>query len=69
MEATAVDYHVGLTNAENNYYTALEEAKELEFRTGKFACVGAGLGGGFVNTRELHVMKFNEAMASKDKDK
>jgi hypothetical protein len=29
--------------------------------------VGAGLGGGFENTNELHVMKFKEAMATKDK--
>lgn len=29
--------------------------------------VGAGLGSGFENTNELHVMKFKEAMATKDK--
>jgi hypothetical protein len=32
----------------------------------KFACVGAGLGGGFENTTELHVMKYDEAMKSPD---
>ena len=31
-------------------------------------CVGAGIRGGFVNTEELKVMKYNEAMASKDKE-
>ena len=31
--------------------------------------VGAGIGGGFVDTNELHVMKFKEAMARKDADK
>ena len=30
------------------------------------AFVGAGIGGGFENTTELHVMKYKEAMASKD---
>jgi hypothetical protein len=29
-------------------------------------CIGAGIGGGFTNTNELHVMKYNEAMATKD---
>jgi Reverse transcriptase (RNA-dependent DNA polymerase) len=31
--------------------------------------VGAGLGCGFVNTQELHVMKFKEAMAGPEADK
>jgi hypothetical protein len=30
------------------------------------ACVGMGLGGGFEDTHKLHVMKYNEAMATKD---
>ena len=30
---------------------------------GELACVGAGLGSGFDNTNELHVMKYHEAMA------
>jgi hypothetical protein len=29
---------------------------------GEIACVGAGLGGGFENTTELHVIKYDEAM-------
>jgi hypothetical protein len=29
--------------------------------------VGAGLGGGFQDTHELHVMKYDQAMNSKDK--
>jgi hypothetical protein len=29
--------------------------------------IGAGIGGGFLNTSELHVMKFNEAMTKSDK--
>jgi hypothetical protein len=32
----------------------------------EFNLVGAGLGGGFVNTQELHVMKYDEAMATPD---
>jgi hypothetical protein len=31
--------------------------------------MGAGIGGGFINTQELHVMKYNEAMKGPDKDK
>ena len=37
----------------------LQELKNIEFR-----CVGAGLGGGFQDTHELHVMKYDEAMNS-----
>ena len=29
----------------------------------EFANIGAGLGGGFKNMRELHVMKYEEAMS------
>jgi hypothetical protein len=31
--------------------------------------VGAGIGGGFENTNELHVMSYDQAMESSDKDK
>jgi hypothetical protein len=31
--------------------------------------VGAGIGGGFSNSREIHVMKYKQAMKTKDKDK
>ena len=51
---------VQLTQAESNY---LQYMKEF----GEIACVGAGVGGGFDNTTELHVMKYNEAMKSRDK--
>ncbi len=33
----------------------------------EFGAVGAGLGGGFDNTQELHVMKYKEAMKTPDK--
>ncbi len=36
---------------------------------GELACVGAGVGGGFEHTTELHVMKYSEAMATKDAPK
>ena len=35
----------------------LQELKNIEF-----GCVGARLGGGFQDTHELHVMKYDEAM-------
>ena len=62
MGAVGNDYEIKLTNAECNYYATMKEIGEL-------ACVGAGLGGGFENTNELHVMKYHEAMATADKDK
>jgi hypothetical protein len=31
--------------------------------------VGAGVGGGFINTNELHVLNFNQAMKTNDRDK
>jgi hypothetical protein len=34
----------------------------------EMALIGAGIGGGFVNTKELHVMNYNEAIKS-EKDK
>jgi hypothetical protein len=35
-------------------------------RKGEYNLVGAGVGGGFVNTKELHVMKYKQAMATQD---
>jgi len=50
-----------------------EEIEELnllsELRNIEFGCVGAGLGGGFTDTHELHVMNYDEAMNTPDKDK
>ena len=64
-----------ITIAEANYYSILADATEEEFAEdepatigSEIGCVGAGLGGGFENTNELKVMKFNEAMQSKDKE-
>ena len=38
-------------------------------KNSKLACVGAGLGGGFDNTNELHVMKYHEVMARAEKSR
>jgi hypothetical protein len=56
--ATQSHYEVCLTTAEEKYYESMNE----------FGLVGAGIGGGFLNTNELHVMKYNQAMASGDKE-
>jgi hypothetical protein len=62
----ASDYEIGLSQAEITYYEAMKDFPEGEFAPGEMACVGAGLGGGFTNTKELHVMKFDQAMAGAD---
>ena len=49
---------VQLTPAEEQFYGKIFE--------GEVACVGAGLGGRFGHTSELHVMKYKQAMASPD---
>ena len=50
-----------LTAAEQNYYFALSEYLEC-------GCVGAGIGSGIVNTNELKVIGYDEAMQRKDKN-
>jgi hypothetical protein len=60
----AANYKIVLTAAEVHYYATI---KELGKYPGEFGCVGAGLGGGFLNTQELHVMKSKQAMKTKDK--
>jgi len=62
MGAVVNDYKVELTKAEEHYYAAMKDIGR------EYAFVGAGLGGGFVNTAELHVMKYNEAMVSSGKE-
>jgi ubiquitin len=61
MNNKAADYKCKLTPAEERYYEAMRELNEM-------ALIGAGIGGGFVNTEELHVMNYNEAIKS-EKDK
>jgi hypothetical protein len=61
---------ISLTSAEEKYYTAMAT---MEFG---FPCVGdgvespmvaAGIGSGYVNTNELHSIKYEEAMSSKER--
>jgi hypothetical protein len=59
MNAAANDYEIMLSPAEEKYYAAMKEI-------GEFGLVGAGIGGGYVNTSELHVMKYDEAMTKED---
>jgi hypothetical protein len=65
MDPRKKDYEIGLTAAESKYYEAMQSYEQnLELEV---CCVGAGIGGGFQNTsNELHVMKYDEAMATKD---
>jgi hypothetical protein len=51
-----------LSEPELRYYECL-----AEYGCVPYGLVGAGIGGGFVDTQELHVMKFNEAMQTRDK--
>jgi Reverse transcriptase (RNA-dependent DNA polymerase) len=53
-----------LSEPELRYYERL-----AEYGCISYGLVGAGIGGGFVDTQELHVMKFNEAMQTRDKNK
>jgi hypothetical protein len=70
-EATlhAAKYEVALTQAEIKHYEAMQQFPEGEFAPGEMACVGPGIGGGFVNTKELHVMKYDQAINGPDKEK
>jgi hypothetical protein len=45
-----------------------DEDENCEDEDEEIACVGAGLGRGFQSTKELHVMKYKQAMNTKDKD-
>jgi hypothetical protein len=59
-------YSCQLTTAEQHYYQAIGSQPDMP---GEIGCVGAGLGGGFVNTKELHVMKYDAAMLTPGKPK
>ena len=47
----------------------ISAAWENDLDPTEFACIGVGLGGGFANMTELHVMKFDEAMKTQDASK
>ena len=59
MKAMANDNGIQLTQAEINDGDAMKELEEC-------GLVGAGRGRGFVNTSELHVLKYNEVMKAGD---
>jgi hypothetical protein len=65
-EEAASSYEIKLTRAEQTYFQATQRYPE-EYPK-EVAFVGAGIGGGFTSTNELHVMKYDEAMASADKE-
>jgi hypothetical protein len=55
---------------EKNYYNLPnDDEEEEEANDHEIDCVEAGLGAGFETTRELHVVKYKQAMIFKDKDK
>jgi hypothetical protein len=53
---TLVDEYIQMLCQGRNYMKSCHE----------IACVGAGIGGGFENTTELHTMKYDEAMNSEE---
>jgi hypothetical protein len=48
------------------YLNEIDELDEDKKTKDEIACVGAGIGGGFATTTELHVMKYDAAMESPD---
>eukprot|EP00957_Ditylum_brightwellii_P040957 3101077-Ditylum_brightwellii.AAC.1 len=60
---------MALTEAEYGYQVNLRDIAMLKYAKEDYAIdyevatVGAGLGGGFENTRQLQPMKYDEAMA------
>lgn len=60
LAACMIQDEVELCGAEEIFYDALADIEP------EFSCVGAGIGGGFADTSELHVMKYNEAMQMAD---
>ena len=63
--ATRYIEEIGTTAAEINYFATLMELEDEESKN-ECGLVGAGIGGGFNHTSELHVMKFEEALAGPD---
>ena len=63
LEATETD--VGSHRHQNEYFLDIESP--FYFFNSEFSCVGAGLGGGFSDTTELHVMTYDEAMSKPER--
>jgi hypothetical protein len=64
-EEAASCYEIKMTKAKQTYFQAMQQY--LEEYPKEVAFVGAGIGGGLTNTEDLHVMKYDEAIASADK--
>jgi hypothetical protein len=61
-----------LSPAETKYLKAMDDIDGTDFGdedANEYAAVGAGLGGGFMNTAELRPMKYNEALHGPDQKK
>ena len=58
------------TEPDESVNTLCEICKSIKISTSpdEIIAIGAGIGGGFTNTQELHVMKYKEAMRTKDKN-
>jgi hypothetical protein len=73
---SAINYEISLSQPEYNFYSVMtqldgdvgELACMASVKGMEFALVGAALGGGFEDTTQLHVMNYEEAMASDDHD-
>ena len=67
------EYEMGMTAAETKYYEAMKELgccmDNPEQQQHKLGLVGARLGVGIANTRELKVLSYDEAMERPDKPK
>ena len=67
------EYEMGMTAAEIKYYEAMKElgccTDDPEQQQHELGLVGAGLGEGIANTRELKVLSYDEAMERPDKEK
>ena len=60
---------IELSPAENAYYAEMQELNAYASVGGtEYAMVGAAAGGGFIDTHELHVMKYDQAMATNEKE-
>ncbi len=60
------EYEIPLTRAEEHYYEAMKALHEGEFIHKEVNFVGADIGRGFANTKELHVMKYKQAMETEE---
>ena len=58
------EYEMGLTAAELRYFEAMKLLSSTDIELG---LVGAGLGDGIINTKELHVMSSDEVMNQDDR--